>query len=207
MEQSPSREASSSSTSQEIPRILLSPKVSLQHSQDPFTYPILSQINPVHISPTHFLKIHFNIILPPKTGSSKCSFSLRFPHQNPVCTSPICAKTFTVYAIKKSLFNCPSGQRVWNWGFSRTRPTFKQSLVSYYRLHFPLFCGASSSRKFQNISPRLYQTTCVNHPADLNIQKYFSFKKSTNHASKRMLVRLIKGHSSAVEKIPFGGFR
>ena len=79
MEQSPSREASSSSTSQEIPRILLSPKVSLQHSQDPFTYPILSQINPVHISPTHFLKIHFNIIIPSTPRSSKCYPSLRHP--------------------------------------------------------------------------------------------------------------------------------
>ena len=30
------------------------------------------------------LEIHFNIILPYKPRS-KCSFSFRFPHQNPVC--------------------------------------------------------------------------------------------------------------------------
>ena len=64
-------------------------ETSIPHSQSPATYiyPEPEQSSPC--SPSHFLKIHFNITLLPMTRSSKWSVSLRFLHQNPVCTSPL----------------------------------------------------------------------------------------------------------------------
>jgi hypothetical protein len=66
MEQSPSWETNRSSASQEFPLILWSPKIRYCIHKNLSPAPILTQINPDRASPSHFLKIHFNIILPPK---------------------------------------------------------------------------------------------------------------------------------------------
>jgi hypothetical protein len=67
----------------------MEPKGSLPHLQVPTTCPYPK---PVHFSPfpptSHFLKIHLNYILPFTPGSPQWSLTLRFPHPNPVYTSP-----------------------------------------------------------------------------------------------------------------------
>jgi len=90
MEQSPSWEANWSAASQEIPRIFIKTKGSSSHSQAHATcpYPELAPSSP-HTPTSHFPKIHRNIILPSTPGSPQWSPSLRFPHQNPVHTSPL----------------------------------------------------------------------------------------------------------------------
>ena len=100
MVQSPSWEANRFAASQQIPRISRNPKVHYRTHKCPPPVPILGQPNPVHITTSHLLKIHSNIIHPSTPGSPQWSLSLRFPHQDPIhpLSSPIRA-TCPAYLI------------------------------------------------------------------------------------------------------------
>ena len=89
MEQSPSWETNRSSASQKISLILWNPKVHLRFHKSPPPVPILSQIDPVHALPPtsriYILILSFHL----RVGLPSCLFPSGFPHQNPVCTSPL----------------------------------------------------------------------------------------------------------------------
>jgi hypothetical protein len=64
------------SASQEIPYLLVNPKIHYRVHNSPPTFPVLSQMNPVHTLQTYFLKIRYNIVLP---AAPKWSLTLRLP--------------------------------------------------------------------------------------------------------------------------------
>ena len=100
MVQSPSWEANWFAASQEIPRISRNPKVHYRTHKRPPPVPILGQPNPVHITTSHLLEIHPNIIHPSMPRSPQWSPYPRFPHQDPIhpFSSPIRA-TYPAHLI------------------------------------------------------------------------------------------------------------
>jgi len=88
MEQSPSWEAHRTSFSQDIPRILWKPKIHYSIHNSPPPVPILSQLDPVHFPhPTYWRFISVLSYL--RLGLTTGFFSLRFPHQKPLYTTPL----------------------------------------------------------------------------------------------------------------------
>ena len=73
--------------------------------------PILSQIDPVHTSIFHFLKVYLNIVLPSTLGSPKWPLSLTFPHLTSVYASPLPHTRYVTHPSHSSRFYHPKS----NW--------------------------------------------------------------------------------------------
>ena len=93
---------------QEFSPHFMEPESSLWHSQVAVTCPYPEPARSSTCPTSHFMKVHFNIIIPSTPGSSKWSRSLRFPHPNPVCTSPLLHMCYVLYPSHSSRFDHPN---------------------------------------------------------------------------------------------------
>jgi hypothetical protein len=86
MELSPSWEVTSCAAIQELPSILWNPKVHYRVHKSPPLFPILRQINPVHITPSYLYKIHLilsthlRLGLLPSGFPTKILYTFSAPH-------------------------------------------------------------------------------------------------------------------------------
>ena len=107
----------------------MEPTSSLSDSQDPVTWPYPEPDQFTPCTPSHFVKIYFNVILQLMLESSKWSLSLRFLHQNPPCTLP-----FTIRAT------CPAHLILQNFNnrviFGAEHRSVRTSLWTF--LQFPV---------------------------------------------------------------------
>ena len=134
MQQSASWGAARFSAGQEISRILWTQKVHYRSLKCPPAVPILRQLDPVHTLTSHFLEIHFNIIIPYTPGSPKWSLSLRFPHQTPSYASP---STYALHVPSISFFPILSLAQYW------------VSSTDHNASHYVVFSASLSPRSFK----------------------------------------------------------
>ena len=90
---------------------LWNPKVPYRTHKCPPSVPILSQLHPVPTTPSNFLKIHLNIILPCTYWSPQWPLSLRLPQQHPVHHSIL--PPYTLHALSISFVSILPPTQYW----------------------------------------------------------------------------------------------
>jgi len=139
----------------------MEPEGSLLLSQMTATCPFPEPDQTSPCPPTHFLKIHLNIILSSTPGSSKWPLSFSFPYQNSVYTFPL---PLTCYIPRTSLLNLIT----WTI-FGEEYRSFSSSLCSF--LHSPV----TSS----HLDPNIFLSTLFSNT--LSLRSSLSVSDQVSH--------------------------
>ena len=128
----------------------MEPESSSPYSQVPATSPYPEPTPSSPQNPSHFLTIHLNIILPSTVGSPQWSPFLRFPHQNPVHTSPLPHKTALIHfnIIPTRILRTQKALLIWH--SSALKP--HQNLT---------YSSLTKRQKLMALTPMLYITTSI----------------------------------------------
>ena len=110
-------------------------------SLSPSRSPILSHLNPVHASSSHFSKTHFYIIRSPTLSSPKLYLSLSFPHQKPSTYFSSPPYVLQVTLIPFLLILSPNNIRRGNVLTARSRVLLDKLTVPRLFKKFPAFYG------------------------------------------------------------------
>jgi hypothetical protein len=197
MDLNPSWEAASCAATQDFPNTLWNPKVNYRVRKSLVLIPILSQINPVHPTPSYFPKIRLNILFPSTSMCFCWSLSFWLSHQNTICIRlrsmratfpvhliPLDLIILIIFGEEYKLWKLPITHAVvkvvkegWIWGFRSSDVWCRIVRLKIHRRFGRIYCLHCYCRKVSQTVSFLLVASLV-YSSTLNLEAVRSSETS-----------------------------